>query len=413
MTSSFHSHTLNNGLRIVVESMPGVQTAAAGFLVRAGARDETLDVAGVSHFLEHMCFKGTPNRDARQINLDFDNLGGRPNAFTSQDRTFYHAVTRASDVGRQIEILADLMRSILPPEEFDLEKHTVLNEIAMSHDHLESVAFDLLLDRVFEGHSLHWPVLGYEDTIGSLTRDRMHAYFQEHYAPDNMILLCAGNVEPQMIFDEARRWCGDWKPSGYRRTRVPPVVRTGTAVHQVTRFNQQVIALCFSGPPAVDPLHDTASAAAVILGGENSRIFWNIVQTGISSRAGALRLAYEDCALLILYGVTEPENAAKLTDALRTEAALICREPVADHEIQRVRNKQRTLLAVEGEAPYHRLTQVMDDVDYRGRPRTVEERQASVAAIGAESILESFRRYPLDGDGYLISVGPRNWPASN
>jgi predicted Zn-dependent peptidase len=413
MTSTFHSHTLSNGLRIVVECMPGVQTAAAGFLVRAGARDETPDVAGVSHFLEHMCFKGTPNRDARQINLDFDNLGGRPNAFTSQDRTFYHAVTRASDVARQIEILADLMRSILPPDEFDLEKQTVLNEIAMSQDHLESVAFDLLLDTVFAGHSLHWPVLGYESTIGPLARDRMHAYFQEHYAPDNMILLCAGNVEPQMIFDEAQRWCGDWKPSGYRRTRVPPAVHTGTAVRQVTRFNQQVIALCHAAPPAVDPLNDTADAAAVILGGENSRIFWNIVQTGISSRAGSFRLDYEDCALMILYGVTEPDNAEQLTDALRAEAAAICRQPVADHEIQRVRNKQQTLLAVEGESPYHRLTQVMDDVDYRGRPRTVEERLASVAAIGADSILECFRRYPLDGDGCLISVGPRNWPASD
>ncbi len=409
MTSPFHTHTLANGLRIVVEQMPGVGTAAAGFLIRAGARDESRELAGVSHFLEHMCFKGTPNRSARQINLDFDNLGGHPNAFTSQDRTFYHAVTRASDVEKQIDILADMMRSTLPPDEFDLEKQTVLNEIAMSQDHLEHVAFDLILERVFAGHSLHWPVLGYEETIAPLNPEQMKEYFEYHYAPDNMILLCAGNVDPQHVFDLAERYCEHWKPSSWQRNRHPPTIHTGTAKKQVDRFKQQVVALCYAGPTAVDPLHDTAEAAAIILGGDNSRIFWNVVQTGLSSRAGAWRLEYEDCALLIIYGVGEPEKAEALADALRTEATKFATEPVQDHEIQRVRNKQRTGLAVEGESPYHRLTQVMDDVDYRGEPRTVEQRLAAVEAINGGSIAACFERYPLD-DGHLISVGPRDWP---
>jgi len=413
MSSPFSSYTLSNGLKIVVEHMPGVNTAAAGFLARAGARDEVQSLAGVSHFLEHMCFKGTPNRTARQINLDFDNLGGHPNAFTSQDRTFYHAVTRASDVDKQIDILADMMRSTLVPEEFETEKQTVLNEIAMSHDHLECVAFDLVLDKVFAGHSLRWPVLGYEDAIAAMSRDQMNDYFQQHYAPDNMILLCAGNVDPQQVFTTAGRCCGQWQPSGIHRKRRPPTIRTGIAAKQVDRFNQQVIALCFAGPPAVDTMHDTAEATAIILGGDNSRLFWNVVQTGLSSRAGAWRLEYEDCALLILFGITEPHNAEKLTDALRAEAARISREPVADHEIQRVKNKQRTGLAVEGESPPHRLNQITDDVDYRGRPRTVEQRIAQVEAINARTVTECLERYPIDGDGYLISVGPRDWPASS
>ena len=410
MLPPFFAHALSNGLQVVVERMDGVRTAAAGFLVRAGARDEDRRFAGVSHFLEHMCFKGTPKRTASRINIDLDNLGGRPNAFTSQDRTFYHAMTRAADVEAQIEILADMMESILPPDEFETEKQTVLNEIAMSQDHLEHVAFDVILENVFAGHPLHWPVLGYEDTIGPLTRDEMMLYFRHHYAPDNLILFCAGAMDPPHIFDIAERYCGSWAPSRIERRRTPPAIRSGTAVRQIERFNQQVVALCFAGPPATDPAHDTAEVAAVILGGDNSRIYWNIVQTGLSSRAGAWRLEYEDCALLILYGVTEPDDAGKLADALRAEAAAIMRGPILDREIQRVRNKLRTGLAIEGELPYHRLVQVMDDVDYRGRPQTVEQRLASVEAIDARAIAACFERYPIDRDGYLISVGPRRWP---
>lgn len=410
MPSPFSTCTLDNGLKVVVEHMRGVKAAAAGFLVRAGARDESPDVAGVSHFLEHMCFKGTPNRTARQINLDFDRLGGHPNAFTSQDRTFYHAVTRAADVERQIDILADMMHSTLPEEEFVTEKQTVLNEIAMSKDHLEHLAFDLILEKVFAEQSLGWPVLGYERTVGPLTRPQMADYFHEHYAPDNMCLIVTGNVEPADVFDIAQRKCGQWPPSGFRRTRAIPSIRTGTAVQQADRFNQQVIALCFAAPAATDPMHETAEAIAAILGGENSRIFWNVVQTGISSRAGAWRLDYADCGLLIVFGVTRPEDAERLTEALQREAARITREPVAEHEVQRVKNKQRTALAAESEAPYHRLIQVMDDVDYRGEPRTVEHRLAAVEAIDARTIAECMERHPIDADGYFISVGPRDWP---
>ena len=122
MDNRFFSHELPNGLRIVVERMEDVNSVAAGFLCRTGARDETPELAGVSHFLEHMCFKGTNTRNAAQINLDFDRIGGHPNAFTSHDRTFYHGVTRAADIDKQIEILADMMRSTLPVDEFHMEK---------------------------------------------------------------------------------------------------------------------------------------------------------------------------------------------------------------------------------------------------------------------------------------------------
>jgi len=403
----FYTHKLPNGLRIVVERMPDVRSVAAGFLCRTGSRDESPDVAGVSHFLEHMCFKGTQKRSAADINIDFDRIGGQPNAFTSHDRTFYYSVTRSADLNRQIDILADMMRSALPNDEFDMEKKVVLEEIAQSNDRIEHVAFDLLVEEVFKGHPLGWPVLGYEKTIGSLQRDQMHAYFQQRYAPDNMLLVAAGAVDPHELFTLAEQHCGHWSPSAPPNGRSAPDIRSGRVVRRVERFNQQVVTLTFAAPSGISRLHETAEAMAYILGGNNSRFFWNIEQAGLSPHAAAYRLDFADCGLLILLAQCDPEKADAVEQAMRVEARRIMTGPITDAEIQRVRNKRRTSLAVEGESPYHRLVQVMDDVDYRGQPRTVEERLAAVDMVGPETFAEYFAAFPIDGEGLLVSVGPR------
>jgi len=404
-------HTLENGLTVVIERMPDVRSAAAGFLVRTGARDETPEAAGVSHFLEHMVFKGTTKRPWRQITIDFDAMGSSYNAFTSEDRTMFYGWVRDADIERQIELLADMMRPTLPPEEFETEKKVILEEIAMAKDNLEHLTFDFLQEKVFAGHSLAWPILGYEATVAGLPRARMAEYLASRYAPDNMYLIVAGRVDPAAIIGLAEHYCGHWTPAGLHSERLPPVVRTGVDVLPISRFRQQVLALAFPSVGGSDRRAETASAAATILGGDNSRFFWEIVQKGIGPRAGAHHLEYTDCGVMILFGSCEPENAEALVESMRAEADKICREKVAAHEVDRVKNKRRTALAVEGEAPYHRLTQLVDDMEYFGRPRTVEQMLADVEAVTAETIHDYFQEFPVNVDGHLTSVGPRAWPA--
>lgn len=403
-------HTLDNGLRVVIERMPDVRSAAAGFLVRTGARDETPELAGVSHFLEHMMFKGTSKRRWQDITVDFDRMGSSYNAYTSEDRTIYYGWVRTADIAKQIELLADMIRSTLPPEEFTMEKNVILEEIAMSKDQLEHVAIEFLQEKVFAGHALAWPILGYEQTVRDLTRDQMWHYFQERYAPDNIMLVVAGNVEPKEIIAFAEENCGSWPRSGTTTRRTPPTIHAGTDVLTVDRFKQQIVVLTFPSVGAADELSETCSAVATILGGENSRFFWNIIQTGLSSRAGAYYMDYTDCGALLLYGSCQPENCEKLLDALRAEAKRISREPVQQHEINRVKNRRRTSLALESEAPYHRLTQLMDDMEYHGAPRTVAQMLAEVDAVSVDTIREYLRRFPIEGPGHLASVGPRSWP---
>lgn len=412
MKSPYTLHTLGNGLQIVIEVMPDVRSAAAGFLARTGARDETRDLAGVSHFLEHMMFKGTPRRTWREITLDFDRMGSTYNAFTSEDRTFYYGWVPAADIDRQIELLADMMRSRLPDEEFQTERKVILEEIAMSKDSLEHLAYEFIQEKVFAGSALAWPILGYDDTVGGMKRDDMWAYFQRRYAPDNLMLIVAGAVDPKHIIARAEQLCGEWKPFGARAERKPPAILGGVDVLTVDRFNQQIIALTFPAVGARHKLHETAGAAATILGGANSRFYWNIVQTGLSTSAGAYHVDFEDCGLFIIFGSCLPENAEQLLDAMKAEAREITTKKVHPHEVDRVKNKRRTSLAVESEAPYHRLTQIMEDMDYHGAPRTVEQMLAEVDAVSADTIQEYFRQFPITDGGHLASVGPRNWPAT-
>lgn len=409
MSNPYTLRTLDNGLRVVIEQMPNVKSAAAGILSRTGARDETPELAGVSHFLEHMCFKGTKKRDWHEISVAFDEMGSSYNAYTSEDRTFYYGWVPTDSIDAQIELLADMMRPALGEEEFATEKNVILEEIAMAKDSLDHLAFDFLLERVYEGHPMSWPILGYDKTVQALQRDQLHAYFEKRYSADNMMLVAAGNVDPQRIIDAAERYCGHWKSSPDRPERVAPKMKGGSGTRVVERFGQQLVALAFDAPGANDPLHDSAEAAISILGGGNSRFFWNIVQAGLSPQAGAFRMDLADCGLTILSGQTDPEGVDKLVEAMRHEAREISSTRVSDREVQRVKNKRRTSLAVEGESPYHRIVQIMDDVDYRGTPRTVDERLAAVDAVNADSIAEFLNRYPIDRDGYVMSIGPNDW----
>ena len=403
-------HTLENGLRLVIEQMPDVRSAATGFLVRTGARDERSDEAGISHFLEHMMFKGTSRRSWRDITIDFDRMGSSHNAYTSEDRTIYYGWVRKDDIGTQIELLADMMRSTLPGEEFDMEKNVILEEIAMSRDHLDHVAFDFLQEKVFAGHPLAWPILGYENTVHAMTRDQMWAYFQQRYVPDNMLLVVAGKVDPDRIIEMTEKLCGSWEASKIGSSRQPPSIHTGTDVLELDRFKQQVIATTFPAVSASDKRSETAAVMAAILGGDNSRFYWNIVQKGLAPRAGAFYLDYTDCGAMILYGVCQPENTESVLHAVQTEANRICTERVQEHEVDRVKNKRRTTLAAEVEVPYHRLTQIMDDMEFRGAPRTVDQILADVDAVTVESIHEYLLAYPINANGHVTSVGPRHWP---
>ncbi|MBX3396581.1 MAG: insulinase family protein [Phycisphaerae bacterium] len=409
--NGFVEHTLANGLKIVIEPMPHASSAAGGFLVRTGARDEDSHLAGVSHFLEHMCFKGTAHRDWKQITNEFDDMGSTYNAYTSKERTVYFGWVRTDDFERQVELLADMMQSVVPPEEFEMEKKVILEEIAMSEDSIERKVYDLMHEAVYPGHPLSWPVLGTTASVSGLTRDQLHGYFLDRYHPANMVLMVAGAVEPNSVIEMADRLCGQWPVRAPRPARHRPKAElSGVRKVVAERFQRQAIGLLYPGPSALHEDRDNGDVLASILGGQNSRFFWNIIQAGVAAHVAAGRLDYCDDGMMIAFGFSEPDRCQQLLDAMRRELDKVMKEGVTEDEVQRVKNRSRTGLATEAEAPYYRLMQMIQDIDDFGRPRSVDERLAAIDAVTPESIRGYLQRWPLAGDCMLISLGPRDWP---
>src|SRR5215469_10969121 len=174
----FHYHTLPNGLQIIGETSPSARSAALGFFVRTGARDEMPEECGVTHFLEHMVFKGTPRRTALDVNADFDRIGAQYNAFTSEEHTVFYAAILPEYLPRAVDILADILRPSLRAEDFDMEKKVIIEEIGMYEDQPMWSAYDQVRRLHFDDHPLGNSILGTKESVGGLSREQMYDYFR-------------------------------------------------------------------------------------------------------------------------------------------------------------------------------------------------------------------------------------------
>ena len=409
MTNGFHTTTLDNGLRICIEVLPHVPSAACGFCVLTGARDEPAEWEGVSHFLEHMSFKGTATSSWVEINQRFDDLGSKYNAFTSHERTMYYGWVPHENLLAQIDLLAEMMRSTLPQEEFDTEKNVVLEEIAMYRDSLESCMFDLASKKLFARSPLELSVLGTEATIGALTRDQMAEYHRRRYGPENMVFVASGQLDPAAVIAHVAAVTADWERGQGGRQQASPEMRSGVAKEQNSKFKQQALMLCYPAPAAqADDLRVPVLLRS--LSGSNSRIFWEIVQKGICPDAGAFHLDYSDIGVYVLYALCEPERADRALQALEEQAAKLQAEGPTEFEVQRVKNAVRTQVARDGDAPMRRLLQLVADVELFGAPRALEETLTRVEKLHVSDIRELLKVHPITGERMLVSVGPADWP---
>lgn len=410
--TSVVEHVLPNGLRVVCEQLPRVRSAALGFLVRTGSRHETRDEHGVSHFLEHMCFKGTPRRSWRDINVAFDELGSIYNAFTGKEHTVYYGWVPAERASAQLDLLADMMRPSLPPGDFETERKVILEEIAMSGDSFEHHVWNFLHTICFDGHSLSHEILGEAETIAGLPRERMSAYHAQRYAPDNVVLLASGAVDPDRFFAAVGRCCGEWvgraRPSADGRP--PSAPAPGVQRRKLEQFKQQIVILVYPSVPHTHADAEIIETFQSLFGGANSRCYWNVVQKGICSQAGAAWISYADCGLMALYADGEPEKCEAMLEALRAQAREVTERGFRAEEVQRVTNRRRTQLALESENPRTRLMQLVDDLETCGYVRSAEARLAAVEAVNEKSIARHLEQFPIVGDGLLLSVGPREWP---
>src|SRR5262245_9406186 len=322
----FRHHTLDNGLEIVAETSPDAYSSAYAFFVRTGARDETDEVSGVSHFLEHMVFKGSANRTAEAVNRDLDDLSASSNAFTSEEQTVYFATTLPEDQEPIVELLSDMMRPALRQEDFDTEKQVILEEIAKYDDQPPYGAHEKCMTVFFGDHPLGRSILGTTESVGALKRDQMLAYFERRYSPRNMVLVAAGNIDFDSLVLQAQNYCGRWQMFDTPRPLPPARPRSDfRVVHKPLAVQQYVVQLA-AAPDATDPDRYAARLLTTIVGDESgSRLFWELVDTGQAESASIGTHEFQGAGVFITWLSCLPDLAAdnvqRITDLVREAEA--------------------------------------------------------------------------------------------
>ncbi|MGA2064448.1 MAG: pitrilysin family protein [Thermoguttaceae bacterium] len=402
----FRTAVLPNGLEIVAEVSPEAYSMALGFFVNTGARDETDALAGVSHFLEHMAFKGTPNRSADQVNREFDELGAQYNAFTSEENTVFFAAVLPEVQSRCLGLLADLLRPALRAEDFEMEKQVILEEIQMYEDQPPFGADEKCRAAYFGPHPLGRSVLGTAASIRALEVEAMRDYVRRRYGPDHVVLAAAGRLDFDALLADARQACGSWEASGDRRALPAAEPRRGFhSLHRPAATQQYALAMA-PGPAAADPDRYAAKLLAMILGDDSgSRLYWELVDPGRAEHAELSHCEYEGAGVFFTSLSCAPDETA---ENLRSVLALYRSarsEGITAAEVQQAKSKVRSRLVLAGERPRGRMFAVGSDWIYRGEYRSVQEELDAVAAVAAEDVMAVLGRYPLDS-ATTLTIGP-------
>src|SRR6267142_422314 len=250
LTMQYHSHTLPNHLALIGETNPAARSVALGFFVKTGSRDETADVSGVSHFLEHMVFKGTPNRTALDVNADFDRIGAQYNAFPSEENTVFYAAVLPEYLPKAFDILSDILLPSLREDDFEMEKNVIIEEIGMYEDQPMWSAYDNAKRVYFADHPLGNSILGTPASIRALTRDQMHRYFQRRYVPGNIAVVAAGSFQWDAFVKLAEKHCGRWEQGTEGHLDIRPTRGSGRfEVLSKDKVTQEHVILVSPGPP--------------------------------------------------------------------------------------------------------------------------------------------------------------------
>ncbi|HEX8465830.1 MAG TPA: pitrilysin family protein, partial [Abditibacterium sp.] len=310
-----HFHQLENGLTIVGEHHDDARTLAMGFFVKTGARDETPQISGVSHFLEHMMFKGTARRTPADVNREFDAMGARNNAFTSEEETVYYGAVLPQFQDRILDLLSDMMRPALRDEDFNMEKNVILEEIAMYEDRPQFAVFDLLRASYYGEHPLGASVLGTSQSIKDLSRDQMHEYFSRRYAANNLTLALTGNYDWDKVKSQTESLCGGWNVAETPRTTPEFAPSPKVVVRRQDKFNRAHIALMAPGYASQDELRTAAAVAGEIIGaGDASRLYWALVHPGIAEAAQIGTEANDGAGTFYGYLLVDPARAQEALD---------------------------------------------------------------------------------------------------
>jgi len=402
----FLRHTLPNGLQIVAEVNGDARSVAVGFFVEAGSRDETEAISGVSHFLEHMAFKGTPTRTALDVNREFDELGARYNASTGEETTLYYAAVIPECQGRVVRLLADILRPSLREDDFDTEKQVILEEIRVYEDQPPFGADEKCKAAYFGAHPLGRSVLGTTESVGALTADAMRRYFQRRYSPTNIALAATGRIDFDALVATAEECCGGWERFDAPRAIVPAQPNEEFLNLHKPESVQQYMVQMSDGPVGDEKDRYAAKLLARILGDDSgSRLYWALSDPGLAEHAVLRHYEYVGTGVFVTYMSCEPDQTADNLQAILDVYRTAEKEGVTKEELAQAKSKVSSRVVLSSERPIGRLSYVGTEWIQRRRYRSAREVLDTIASVTVEDIEAILARYPLSR-GTTVTIGP-------
>jgi predicted Zn-dependent peptidase len=392
----FKKHTLENGLTIVGEVNKSAKSAAVGFFVRTGARDETMQINGVSHFLEHMLFKGTEKLSALAVNEEFDKTGAHYNAFTSEENTVFWAAVLPEFLDEITKLWVELMRPALRTDDFNIEKHVIKEEIAMYQDQPNYDVYDRCRAIFFGSHPCGHSVLGSPESIDAMTADQMREYFNARYAPNNMVAAIAGNFDWNKIRDIIEKGCSKWEKLDTPRQLTD--TRGTQKKERVEKANlvREHIALMSSSVSAQDPRRYAASLLSTVVGDDvGSRFFWELVDKAIAETCSMEYSSMDGTGANYTYLRISPANAGKSLEIVDRIFAELAQKGITEDELTKAKNKVLSALVIKNELPMGRLVDVGFNWTYLREYRNIEQEVASVKAVTVADVNALLKDYPL------------------
>lgn len=380
--------TLPNGLRVITEPMPSLRSVALGCWIDTGTRDENPNEAGVSHFLEHLLFKGSEKLSAREVNETLDSIGAESNAFTSKETTCYWARLLDQDLAVGLDVLSEIIqRPAFRINEIDSERQVVVEEINMNEDDPTDVAFENFSTAVFEGHPLEAPVLGTRESIRAITRDDIHGYWKRRYGAGSVVIAAAGSLDHEEMVEMVAERFGDWSGDPVDHQHSPVLANPKV---NVTRRETEQAHLILGGPGLhrSDERRWAFEVLTHVMGsGMSSRLFREVrEERGLAYAVFGFKLAYADSGAWGVHVGTTPHQTDTALTVIRDELAKVVEDGITPEELERAKGSMRGGLALSLEDSNSRMVRLGSD-ELAGMPHlSVDERLEKLEAVDLEMV---------------------------
>jgi len=400
------STVLDNGVRVISERVEHMHTVSIGIWVANGSRHESPECNGVAHFIEHLLFKGTGRRTARQISMEIDSMGGILNAFTGHEYVCYYAKVLAKFLPRVTDLLSDIfLHSIFPADEIERERKVILQEIKMRDDSPEDAIHDHFHQNFWSGHALGNSIIGTEETINGLSRDVVVQYKQSRYRPDDIIITAAGNVNHEtlvgLVAAEFSTLSSAWKPDGLGFRP-----QGGRRVNLSERDLEQTL-ICL-GTRALQQDHPDRYAmhllTTILGGGMSSRLFQEVREKkGLAYSVYAYVISHADSGALVVHSGTEKKHCCEVIDIALTEMKRLKHEPVTQAELDSAREQMKGKLLMSLESSDSLMTRLAKNVIYLGHHQPVENILAGFDAVSTPDVMACAEKL-FDGECLKLEV---------